>query len=88
MRATKMTQIADSGKMITWQSQKQYSTLRGGCMNEWLASLYDDGVSLERGEHTQDVIKLDHDIIFNENLSPEPKLIFINVKRHFIRFYL
>lgn len=83
-----MTQIADSGKMITWQSAKTIQYIEGGCMNEWLASLYDDGVSLERGEHTQDVIKLDHDIIFNENLSPEPKLIFINVKRHFIRFYL
>lgn len=67
---------------------KTIQYIEGGCMNEWLASLYDDGVSLERGEHTQDVIKLDHDIIFNENLSPEPKLIFINVKRHFIRFYL
>lgn len=30
MRATKMTQIADSGKMITWQSAKTIQYIEGG----------------------------------------------------------
>lgn len=81
----KMTQIADSGKMITWHSQKQYAS-KSKTSRAYIYILVYDGIrcgyccccccSLYSAKHVICNKAGSRDIVFNENLLPEPEINF------------